>query len=155
MGIKTLKKQWLAWPKKMTTWTLGSSDHKHHPSIDSQTKGWNRGVRWIWHIWYQMQMMNEVREGQINPWLWWVRKSPYLQVLCPLGPWNIPNRGEMDQLRWKKRCLSRTGFPTQLKCKKVEVGQEKTLWIDIEGKLSARAVAKERRLRRLSLQERR
>ena len=50
------------------------------------------------------------------------------------------------------RYLSRTGFPIRLKHRKVEIGQEKMLWIDVERKLSVRAVVKERRLRRLSLQ---
>jgi len=42
--------------------------------------------------------------------------------------------------------VSRTGFPTQLKSKKVEIGKEK---------LSESAVMKERRLRQVFPQERR
>jgi len=60
--------------------------------------------------------------------------------------------------------LSRTGFPTRLKCKKVRIVKGKTSWMIVKGKtswmivkekLSERAVMKEDRLGRVCLQERR
>ena len=51
--------------------------------------------------------------------------------------------------------LSRTGFLIRLKSNKVEIGQERTLLIDVKQKLSERAVVKERRLGRVFPQERR
>jgi len=47
--------------------------------------------------------------------------------------------------------MSRMGFLIRLKSNKVEIGQERTF----KQKLSVRAVMKERRLRRVFLQERR
>jgi len=42
--------------------------------------------------------------------------------------------------------VSRTGFPTRLKSKKVEISKEKTSQMIVKEKLSERAVLKERRL---------
>jgi len=42
--------------------------------------------------------------------------------------------------------MSRMGFLTQLKSKKVEISKEKTLRMIVNEKLSERAVVKERRL---------
>ena len=51
--------------------------------------------------------------------------------------------------------LSRMGFPTRLKCKKVGIDKEKTARVIVREKLSKRAVVKEDGLRRVYLQERR
>ena len=51
--------------------------------------------------------------------------------------------------------VSRTGFLTQLKSKKVEIGEEKMSQMIIKEKLSERAVVKENGLGRVCLQERR
>src|SRR5882724_10877027 len=51
--------------------------------------------------------------------------------------------------------LSRTGFPTRLKCKKVRIIKGKTSQMIIKEKLSEGAVMKEDRLGRVCLQERR
>src|SRR5882724_5697820 len=51
--------------------------------------------------------------------------------------------------------MSRTGFPTQLKCKKVGIDKEKTSRVIVREKLSKRAVVKEDGLGQVYLQERR
>ena len=51
--------------------------------------------------------------------------------------------------------LSRTGFPTRLKCNKVGIDKEKTLRVIVREKLSKRAVVKEDGLGWVYLQERR
>jgi len=51
--------------------------------------------------------------------------------------------------------LSRTGFPTRLKCKKVRIDKEKTSRVIVREKLSKRAVVKEDGLGWVYLQERR
>src|SRR5882672_9433042 len=51
--------------------------------------------------------------------------------------------------------LSRTGFPTQLKSKWVGIGQERTSGVNVKERLSKRAVVKEKRLGKVSLQQRR
>ena len=51
--------------------------------------------------------------------------------------------------------LSRMGFPTQLKSKKVEIGKEKTSQMIVKEKLSKRAVMNEDGPRQVHLQERR
>src|SRR5882724_8751663 len=56
--------------------------------------------------------------------------------ICLLACWECP--------------LSRMGFPIRLKHKKVEIGQEKIILIEVKGKLSARAVVKEKKLGWLS-----
>ena len=51
--------------------------------------------------------------------------------------------------------VSRTGFLTQLKSKKVKIGEEKTSQMIVKEKLSERAVMKENGLGQVYLQERR
>ena len=51
--------------------------------------------------------------------------------------------------------LSRTGFPTRLKCNKVGINKEKMSRMIVREKLSKRAVVKEDGLGRVCLQERR
>jgi len=48
--------------------------------------------------------------------------------------------------------VSRTDFPTRLKCNKVRIGKEKTLRVIVREKLSKRAVVKEDGLGRVYLQ---
>jgi len=55
----------------------------------------------------------------------------------------------------KIRGLSRTGFLTQLKCKKVRINREKTSQMSIRRRLSERAVMKENKLVQVCLQQRR
>ena len=45
-----------------------------------------------------------------------------------------------------RACLSRMGFPIQLKSKEVKISKEKTSQMIVKEKLSERAVMKERRL---------
>jgi len=53
------------------------------------------------------------------------------------------------------RGLSRMGFLTQLKSKKLEIGEENMSQMIVKEKLSERAVVKENGLRQMYLQERR
>src|SRR5882724_5457534 len=49
--------------------------------------------------------------------------------------------------------MSRMGFLTRIKSKKVEIGKERTSKMIVKGKLSERAVMKENGLRQVYLQE--
>jgi len=51
--------------------------------------------------------------------------------------------------------MSRTGFPTRLKCNKVGIDKEKMSRVIVREKLSKRAVVKEDGLRQVYLQDRR
>src|SRR5882724_12270450 len=77
------------------------------------------------------------------------------------SPSRIDTHGEVPKITgvfddsWSSIILSRTGFPTRLKCKKVGIDKEKTLRVIVKEKLSKRAVMKEDGLGRVYLQERR
>src|SRR5882724_5743958 len=77
------------------------------------------------------------------------------------SPSRIETHGEVPRIKeifddnGSSIILSRTGFPTRLKSKKVEIGKEKMSQMIVKEKLSKRAVVKEDGLRWVYLQERR